>query len=163
MDSSSPLQLLFKSKLLIAGILLALLFIGMVIFFLLGQIKNTTNTSRISTTNNNPKDNITPTLIPITKIPLEKREEAQSQADKKYGDLWANIYKQYPWASKLPIQTDTYFVYLDPNSKHLIAKLYPKTSSTAEVDSLKSSITKRLEGMGAVITEITIDWKISNK
>ncbi len=159
--ASTPLRLLVKSKLLLVGVVLTITFILFVVFFLFELARSNTPPSQ--------SPNIThtgipdPTLIPISQIPLKKRGEAQSQADKNYGDLWTNLYKQYPWASKLPIHTDHYFVYLDPNTKHLVAKIYPVSSSSVEVDSLKSTVTRTLTNLGVNTAQVIIDWKVASK
>lgn len=89
----------------------------------------------------------------------------QTQADKNFGDWQKDIYVNYPWYDKLPLQTNTYYVYFDLTKKKMIALLYPDKTATSpfyqQIDSLKKEVVGKLQGLGIPGSEGEIEWVIS--
>ncbi len=63
------------------------------------------NRDKIVPEEQTPKEDVvTPTTSPISKIqPVEYIAN-----DFEFAEYWKNIYKEYPWYEKLPIETDEY-------------------------------------------------------
>lgn len=97
-------------------------------------------------------------------VPDEEQARAQTHADRGFG-LWVeSVQKQYPWYNKLPLQTQSYFVYFDLERKVFITSLYPNKTSRVSIDqqvqSLKENIMKRLQGFGIATEKYSFDWNV---
>ncbi len=102
---------------------------------------------------------VTPETLPSSSSP--QNQNAQETADKNFSDQVAKIYSQYPWYSKLPIQTDNYFVYFDIKTKRFTAKIYDASNrlSSNDVTQIKNAVTQTLSGFGVNLSTYPIDYK----
>lgn len=106
-----------------------------------------------------------PVLTRVPTIPAENPDELlreQGESDKKFGDWQKNLYETYPWYDKLPLQTERYFVYFNPEKKTFTAKLYPISSQNEEIEALKKEIRTKLTELGIPYTEDAIEWIVSS-
>jgi hypothetical protein len=140
-----------KYKLLVLS--LAVIFLVLIVLVFLNISKNT----RAKNLNTNPSK---PSLISPSLSP-SPRVLNQGQADKNYSNSINQIYSNYPWYEKLPITTDSYFVYFDPDSKHFVAKIYNASNqiNSTELNGIENKIRQTLSGMGANLDNFPIDFK----
>lgn len=83
----------------------------------------------------------------------------QSYADKEVADKNKAIDSAYPWIDKLPLQTETYFVYFDVDKKTFIAKIY--TDQTHSEESLREDVIVSLESNGIPHGSYPIEWTVT--
>lgn len=102
------------------------------------------------------------TTTQVNRIPVADQLKIQSVADQDFGAWQANIYKNYPWYNKLPLQTTSYYIYFDLDKKRFISDLYPKTSSSTlvedQVNQFKKDITNKLAGFGIDTARYEFEW-----
>ena len=95
---------------------------------------------------------------------FEDQVEAQSKADYEYGVYIKELYTNYPWFNKLPLQNDIYFVYFDTDDKTFKANIYlnknyiPATNEN--VNKYKNEIISELEKLGISPDQYEIEWRI---
>lgn len=113
-----------------------------------------------------PTSNIpSPQLTRVPTIPAENPDELlreQGESDKMFGDWQKNLYETYPWYDKLPLQTERYFVYFNPEKKTFTAKLYPTSSQPEQIEALKKEIRTKLTELEIPYTEDAIEWIVSS-
>ncbi len=109
-----------------------------------------------------------PTISRTPTVAVQSQDEllkAQTASDKQFGDWQKKLYDTYPWYDKLPLQTDRYFVYFNPDKKKFIAKLYPDTKQLTplyeQLNALKTEIRAKLQEFGIPFKEEDIDWIVS--
>lgn len=114
-----------------------------------------------STSDTTPEPSPSPSRVPtqvrrpVVTQSVQDMQEAQSQADKAYGDRWVETDKNYPWYSKLPLRTNSYFVYFDLSKKVFVAKIYPPRKLD---DATKTEITAQLRQIGVNTNQYVIAW-----
>ena len=98
-------------------------------------------------------------------ISTADQQKEQSQADLNYASKEAQFQQNYPWYNDLPLQTETYYVYFDTNSKSFIGILYPSNSSSASVDNqvagMKSDIQTQLTNLGIPYNNYPLNWEVT--
>jgi len=99
--------------------------------------------------------------IPVESVSIEDQERSQGLADEEYNKEQAQIDKRYPWLDKLPLQTDSFYVYFDIKKKGFVAKLYPKDSSTKEVTQLKAQVFDSLNTLDLPVHNYPFFWEIT--
>lgn len=103
------------------------------------------------------------TTVSRNNVSFEDQVKVQSQSDQSYGEYIERIYDTYPWYNKLPLQTETYFVYFSTERKRFIAKLYADTTSQqsfpAQMASLKTEVLQRLRELGIDSDNYEIEWQ----
>lgn len=107
------------------------------------------------------------TTILSDKVTIEEQQRLQTEADRDFAQWQENLFTNYPWYENLPLQTDDYFVYFDPEKKEFIGKLYPKSvrqiSVQEQIDSYQNEVYLRLEKMGVDTNQYKISWVINEE
>lgn len=105
------------------------------------------------------------TTVATQNVSAQDQQKAQSQADKNFGDQWKKVDTLYPWYDSLPLQTDSYFVYFDLDTRSFVGKLYPSSNSSVSEDNqviqMKQEIIKKLEELGIDTTKYKFTWTIT--
>lgn len=106
---------------------------------------------------NNPLDNssLTPSLFP------SPTAANQGQTDKNFSNQINRVYTSFPWYEKLPITTDNYFLYFDPDSKRFVAKIYDASNQLGsnELAGIENKIRQTVSGFGEDAQKYPIDFK----
>lgn len=88
----------------------------------------------------------------------------QTKADTETAEALQKFYSDFPWWNKFPIQTNSYFVYFNPERRVFVGLLYPKKSSPSsteqQVGNMKTQIITTIKGFGVIIENYRIEWKI---
>lgn len=104
------------------------------------------------------------TTVATENVSIEEQIKVQEKADRDFGEWSKNLYDNYPWYNNLPLNTNDYFVYFDPDKKQFFADLYPKTSSTIpqnnQVQRFKEEVTSKLQSFGIDLSKYPIVWEI---
>lgn len=102
------------------------------------------------------------TTVPINKVSTEDQIKNQEIADRDFGEWDKNNQASYPWYNKLPLQTNTYFVYFNLDTKNFVAKIYPSSSTPteSETNAIKSEVLSKLAGLGINTANYSIEWKV---
>lgn len=102
------------------------------------------------------------TTTDVQSVPIEDQVKIQSQADKNFGDWQLQVITNYPWYKQLPLQTESYFVYFDLDTKTLFAKIYSNPSDESRIIIIKNEVSSRLTALGVDLTTFPIEWKVVN-
>lgn len=86
----------------------------------------------------------------------------QGQADKNFNEELIRQRSPYPWYSKLPLYTTTYFVYFDLEEQVFIGKIYSKKNNlnNEKTEEVKRVILSSLAEMGIDTNSFRISWII---
>jgi len=146
---------LFQNRTIVFQLIIAGILVIIVIVLVITMVISQNRTNEITPPNPSPTsfNRISPTQTPI-----EKAQEAQSKADKNFGDAWTQIYKDFPFYNEFPISASEYFIYVDLTKKKIVAKLYPESSS---VQSLQQQVISRLTLLGIDLNKNPVEWEIS--
>lgn len=87
----------------------------------------------------------------------------QGLGDQNFNNAYQQIYKDYPWYDKLPITTNQYFIYFDPNSKKFVAKIYIDSKSNISQDDQLSTAKQNIQDSlkkiaGSDVDKYGIEW-----
>ena len=105
------------------------------------------------------KKQIQPVTTIFTPEQLQAIEE-QRQADEIVGIHEIEVKTNYPWFIKLPLTSEKYFVYFEPNSEVFTGLLY--TTAWDNVDSIKDEIIKKLIDIyGVPVDKYPFEWKVN--
>ena len=85
------------------------------------------------------------TATPYPSIIQQKQIEQQKSSDIDWAQQAQKTTEQYPWLDKLPLKTDSYFVYFDTEKKQFIGKVYAKESAVPEIKNIVISKLKELQ------------------
>lgn len=146
-----------RKKIFIVLAIIVVVFFLLILIILVSRSRQTQTT----TIQNQPE-----IVIPTIGANVQSESlKIQTQADKNFGDWQKDIYTTYPWYDKLPLQTNTYYVYFDLAKKKMIALLYPDKTATSpfyqQIDSLKKEVVDKLQELGIPVAEGEIEWVIS--
>lgn len=102
--------------------------------------------------------------ISYSALTSEDKLKLQTKSDQEFGSLVDNVYKNYPWYDKLPLQTNDYFVFFNTDKREFQATLYPKNSSNTPLDKqaeeLRAQILKSLDTLGIETKQYNFNWDI---
>lgn len=105
------------------------------------------------------------TTVGIEDVSTKDQIKTQSEADKKYGEYTDSLNQLYPWNQNLPLQSDNYFVYFDPDKKEIIGKLYPQTGEQESIESqaeiMKKDVLLKLAAYGVDTGTVPVSWIIT--
>lgn len=101
------------------------------------------------------------TTVAVDNVSTENQIKAQAEADYEFGQWDEQNKRNYPWYTLLPIQSPTYFVYFNLDTKSFVAKLYPTSSSEEEINQLKTQVQTRLTNLYIPWNDFPIEWKIT--
>lgn len=82
--------------------------------------------------------------------------------EKNYVEDRIRFYQEKPWAKKLPIKTDSYFISYNPEDDSLLATVYYYSSDektkTEEINTSKNKALEAILDLGVNIKEIMINF-----
>lgn len=111
-----------------------------------------------------PASSYTPSSNSNNDIAPAEQIEIQSKADQDFAEKTKQMNDAYPWLSRLPIQTQNYYVYFDVSEKQFIAKLYPNSSSATPIDqqveTMKNEIKSKLQNLIPDYIKYNIRWDV---
>ncbi len=91
----------------------------------------------------------------------------QDRREIEFSKEQENIAQTYPWSDKLPLQTESYFVYFDVEKKAFVGLLYPigpdQNSINSQVVDMKTKINKSLVDLGVDVAKYKFEWTIQTK
>lgn len=127
-----------------------------------GVLKTNTTYTNIVTYSGQPLSQWSFTVVSPNNISKEDMAKEQSQSDKNFGNWQQNIITNYPWYNKLPISTNSYFVYFDLNKKQIVARIYldPNSSLSADdqIKQYQPTIESELQNIGVDLNKFPVQW-----
>jgi len=105
---------------------------------------------------------LTPTPVELL---YENQIQLQKHADYNFSQEQETIIQKYPWYTKLPIQTKTYFVYFNLKNNSFKALLYPDKFSDIPLEEqvyiLKNEIVNTLKQIDIKTMDYDILWEVN--
>lgn len=86
---------------------------------------------------NNSLDSFNFTTSPYSAQELQQQMQLQTQEDLKSGQVIDNLHQQYPWYSKLPIETNEYRIIFDFDKNSFRIRLLTQSTEAIKQDALK--------------------------
>lgn len=139
-----------KQTLIIVLIVVGFAIAVLVLFFVFLRNNNQNKSSDFSN-NSRPSPLASPSPTTTT----------QGQADINFSKQINNVYTKYPWYEKLPITTENYFLYFDPDTKRFVAKVYDSSNQldSSQLAEVESAIKNTISGFGNNASSFPVDFK----